>query len=426
MQSTLYLIVFVITGGLIICAAAFSGRKSKTDEDFSLAGRDLSARGVSWVIIGTLVGGASTIGTVQMAYAHGYAAWYFTLGSGIACLFLALFFAAPLREAEVTTVAEYLGRTFGANYRLYSSALTSLGMFVHIIAQFIAAKAILDAVIGDSLWFSLALVFLLHLVIVALGGMKGAAWLGRAKCVLLYALLLSCAALALSKAGGYAALKASLPAGNYGLWAYGNRKGAIDLFSVIIGVLSTQTYLQALFSARDVKSARNGALLSAVLIPPVGLLGIIIGLYLRSSHTFTAQSAKALPYFINTQFGELMAAVSTAILLVVVLGTGAGLSLGVTTNIFNDFFSESKTNATKRLQQIRLCSVFVLFLALVIVYWGLQSAILEWSYLSMGIRGSAVLAGLMLVVFLPKHCLWPPVKWFLYLLPILYGLLKVL
>ena len=178
MQSTLYLVVFIVTGGLIICAAAFSGRKARSHDDFSLAGRDLTSAGVAWVIIGTLVGGASTIGTVQMAYSNGYAAWYFTLGSGLACLCLAICFAAPLREAEVTTIAEYLGRTFGPNYRRYSSLLTSLGMFVHIIAQFIAAKAILDAVIGGPTWFSLGLVFLLHLVIVALGGMKGAAWLG--------------------------------------------------------------------------------------------------------------------------------------------------------------------------------------------------------------------------------------------------------
>ena len=244
--------------------------------------------------------------------------------------------------------------------------------------------------------------------------------------MLLYALLLTSAGLALYEAGGYSALKAALPDGSYGFWAYGANRGAIDLFSVIIGVLSTQTYLQALFSARDVRSARNGALLSAVLIPPVGLLGIIIGLFIRSNHILAENSAQALPFFINSYFGEVIAAMATAVLLVVVLGTGAGLSLGVTTNIFNDFLNRSEVGNERRLFEVRLCSVFVLSLALAIVFWGLESAILEWSYLSMGIRGTAVLAGLLLIVFIPKHCLWPPLRWFLYFLPILYGTLKVL
>ena len=37
-------------------------------------------------IIGTLVGGSSTIATAQLAYTFGMSAWWFTLGAGIACL----------------------------------------------------------------------------------------------------------------------------------------------------------------------------------------------------------------------------------------------------------------------------------------------------------------------------------------------------
>mgnify|MGYP001550276120 CR=1 FL=1 len=418
MQSTLYLIVFTVTCCLIIAAAALSGRRAKDEDDFSLAGRELSATGVAWVIIGTLVGGASTIGTVQMAYSHGFAAWYFTLGSGVACLFLGLFFAYPLREAKVVTVAEYLGRFFGPRYRKYSSGLTSLGMFVHVIAQFIAAMAILEAVLKPPLWLSLLLVFLLHLAVVALGGMKGAAWLGRAKCVLLYTLLLVCAALSLVKAGGVGGLINSLPEGSYGLFAYGGRRGMLHLLSVVVGVLSTQTYLQALFSARDVRAARNGAFLSALLIPPVGFLGIIVGLYLRGAQgTGLGATAKALPFFINSHFGEVFSAIFTAILLVVVLGTGAGLSLGVTTNLFNDFWPKEGRGGAG-LWKIRLCAVAVLLLALFVVNQGLDSAILEWSYLSMGIRGSAVLFGLIIAVFFASVAKSLLVRVFLYLLPI--------
>lgn len=64
-KNMLYKITFLITFALI---ALFTIRRSAgvhSAADFSVANRSLSCTGVSWVIIGTLVGGVSTIGTVQ-------------------------------------------------------------------------------------------------------------------------------------------------------------------------------------------------------------------------------------------------------------------------------------------------------------------------------------------------------------------------
>ena len=64
------------------------------DLTFPWQGRSLTAPQVSWVIIGTLVGGVSTIGTVQSAYNNGISAWIFTLGSGVSCFYPGLFFCS--------------------------------------------------------------------------------------------------------------------------------------------------------------------------------------------------------------------------------------------------------------------------------------------------------------------------------------------
>ena len=53
---------------IVIGLAISSNRKVKSSEDFSLGGRQMSASKVAGIIIGTLVGGASTIGTAQLAY----------------------------------------------------------------------------------------------------------------------------------------------------------------------------------------------------------------------------------------------------------------------------------------------------------------------------------------------------------------------
>ena len=49
------------------------------------------------LIMGTLVGGTSTVGTAQLAYNFGMTAWWFTLGGGLGCLVLALIYVKPLR-----------------------------------------------------------------------------------------------------------------------------------------------------------------------------------------------------------------------------------------------------------------------------------------------------------------------------------------
>ena len=95
---------------------------------------------VAWIIIGTLVGGAATVGTVQMAYRYGLAAWHFTLGSGLACLVLALFFSKALRQSESITVSEFLGQRFGSRFQTYSSLIASSGILMQIVGSGITSK----------------------------------------------------------------------------------------------------------------------------------------------------------------------------------------------------------------------------------------------------------------------------------------------
>ncbi|MGL5694605.1 MAG: hypothetical protein ACRCXA_11045, partial [Peptostreptococcaceae bacterium] len=77
------LILVLITG-----VGIYSGKKVKSAGDFAVGGRQAGAGIIAGSIIGTLVGGASTIGTAQLAYTYGFSAWWFTLGGGIGCLIL--------------------------------------------------------------------------------------------------------------------------------------------------------------------------------------------------------------------------------------------------------------------------------------------------------------------------------------------------
>ncbi|WP_232363709.1 sodium:solute symporter family protein [Desulfogranum japonicum] len=427
----IYQITFILTFlGISILSVRRSAKVQSADE-FSVASRSLAAPGVSWVIIGTLVGGVSTIGTVQTAYTHGISAGIFTFGSGLSCFVLGCFFARALREEGVVTVSEYLGRFFGQRFRRYCSAINSMGMFIHVVGQFLASIAILQAVFHFGDVASVLITMCLIGVFVLSGGIAGAGLIGKIKFFMLYLIMLTCAGVALSKGGGMEGIISRLPVGidMLGFSHYGIKTAVLDMFSMLVGVLSTQIYLQAIFSARDVRAARNGAFLSAIIIPPVGVLGIIVGLYLRANHPEVAASpAQALPYFLEQYFPPLLAAFFSAGILLIVLGTGAGLVLGVTTNLYNDFICQGRVfeNKTRSVTIVRASALLVLLSASLLVFTGLDSTILKWSYMSMGLRGAAVFAGLCVLVFCQKLASSRLVLFLLYLLPVMYIVLQIL
>lgn len=421
----MYQLTFIVTFAIISILTVRSSAKVRSAVDFSIARGSLPFTGVSWVIIGTLVGGVSTIGTVQIAYTHGIAACIFTFGSGISCFLLGCCFAKALREEGVITVSEFLGKYFGNTFRHYSSILNSSGMFLHVVGQFLASIAILQSVFRFGSVVSILLTLILIGIFVISGGISGAGLIGKIKFFMLYMIMLVCAGIALYKGGGVHEIISRLPQeqGMLSFATYGKNTATIEMISMLVGVLSTQIYLQAIFSAKNVKEARNGAFLSAVVIPPIGVLGLIVGLYLRGNFPEVGEhAAQALPFFIFHSFPPIIAAFFSAGILLIVLGTGAGLTLGVTTNIYNDFLCTHK-GLLQKIQPVRLLrftALVVLILAAILVFTGLDSAVLKWSYLSMGLRGSAVFAGLFIAVFLKKYYHSRSILLSLYLIPIVY------
>jgi len=61
--------IFVISVGVMA-----SGKKID-EEEYSLAGRKANPFAVSGILLGALIGGASTVGTAEMAYVYGLSAW---------------------------------------------------------------------------------------------------------------------------------------------------------------------------------------------------------------------------------------------------------------------------------------------------------------------------------------------------------------
>ena len=107
----------------------YAGRKIKSADDYALGGRSAGIGMVAGSIIGTIVGGAATIGTAQLGFQLGLTAWWFTLGSGIGFIIMGLFYARPLRNSGLMTISEFLVVNFGKKAGPIASLSATAGIF---------------------------------------------------------------------------------------------------------------------------------------------------------------------------------------------------------------------------------------------------------------------------------------------------------
>lgn len=361
---------------------------------------------VAGSLIGTLVGGASTIGTAQLAFHYGFSAWWFSLGGGIGLLIMALFFAKPLYNSGLVTLPQILTREYGKKIATAAAILMSVGTFMSIVSQLLSGVALIQSVCSAPTVLAMAIVVVLMVVYVVFGGAWGAGMVGIVKTVLLYATTLVCGILSLRLAGGLDTFSQTLQADRYfNLFARGYWKDGGAGASLVFGVLTTQAYILPVVSARSLKISKAGAVLGGVLTTVIGLAGIFVGLFMRIYMPET-EASSVLPRFILTCLPDFIGGVFLATLLIALVGTGAGLALGISSMLCNDIFKALiRPNATgKECLRFSRCVIVVILIAAALFGIGeVGSMILSWSFLSMGLRGAVAFAPLCFALFLPGH-----------------------
>ncbi|MBQ4369926.1 MAG: hypothetical protein II784_02880 [Oscillospiraceae bacterium] len=399
----------------VSCLAVFTGLKKKK-------GGKINFGIAAGLIMGTLVGGTSTVGTAQLAFNYGMTAWWFTLGAGLGCLILALVYVRPLRRQSSPTLVGMVRDEYGKNVGLAATVLNSVGTFINILSQLIAASAVVLVVfpnLGVSWTIIVAAVFMV--VYVVFGGTKGAGIVGILKTVLLYLTMVICGVLVLKLLGGVKgftstvdALKVTNKDGSIrDLWSLFGRGFWTDFgscMSLILGVLTTQTYAQAILTSRTDRDARIGALISTVLIPIIGIFGILVGLYMRSvaSPEALASSASVLAKTALTSFildysgiPHLIGGIMLGALFIASVGTGAGLALGIATVINRDLINKGREtdNAKKFDNANKLLIIVVLAVATGLTCVLPADTIQDYAFLSMALRGCTVFAPLCFLIW---------------------------
>ncbi|MGM9539656.1 sodium:solute symporter family protein [Anaerovibrio sp.] len=391
-------LIFVIGGG--ICAA----RSVKSAEGYSLGGRSAGVPLVAGSIAGTVVGGGATVGTAQMAYSMGLSAWWFTLGSGIAFILMGLFYAGRLRATGLETIPQYLKRNYGGNAAEAAGIISSLGILFSIVSSCLPGIQIVSAILNTGVTASAVILVALVASYVFFGGMKSAGVGGILKMLVIWLSLFAAGISAFSGLMSMPELPVLLPPEHWwNMFNIGVGGGISKLFSMIVGVVCTQTYIQSFFSASSPRVASIGAFAAAAIVIPVGLPSIAIGMYMHAVSP-DVLPVLVLPVYLLEHQPVWLAGIALGGIMLSLVGSIGGLALGIGTMLTRDIIGRAVElgNGKKLLYTLRGVVLAVMASACLIAIINLDSQVLFWSFLSMSMRGCGVFLPLTFAIFCPR------------------------
>ena len=457
MLTPIHIIGILLTIGLLLMVSWFSGRKVKDAKSFATGGNSGSWM-VCGAILGTLVGGQSTIGTAQLAFSFGLSAWWFTIGAALGAVALGVFYAGPIRRSGCTTLMEIVSHEYGRKAETVGSVLFLIGIFISIMSQVLSSSAMVTSLFHIPIVWAAIISGILIMLLVLFGGIKSAGAGGIIKLVLLYGCSMAAGVIVWQLGGGLHGIQGSIESlltgtdmgavsdeivdvesihRRYGnMLARGPMKDIGGCLSLMLGVVSTQTYAQGIWSAASTPKARRGALYCAFFIPFIGAACTLVGMYMRGHYVteeelsllqasgqtlpegigVIASSMQAFPAFILNHLPAWFGGIVLGAMLINILGCGSGLVLGASTIVVRDIFSNVRTLCARLgirsaklrgrfspLTQMRLTIAGLLLLAVVVALSVKGAFINDLGFLSLGLRAVALLFPLSFALFLPNH-----------------------
>lgn len=168
-----YLLIALLIYIIIMLVASLIGRKKvKNEYDFLVAGRRLSLPFSCATLFATWFGAGTLLTATDQIRAEGLmAAALEPYGAGFCLIIAGLFFAKPLWEMRLLTVADFFRIKFGPRAEELSIFLTTPGYIAWIAVQLMASAEVLHIFLGWPLEFNIILVALIAMVFTLLGGM---------------------------------------------------------------------------------------------------------------------------------------------------------------------------------------------------------------------------------------------------------------
>jgi SSS family solute:Na+ symporter len=363
--TTADLIVIGIYFVIIFGIGFYFARKERTSTDYFLA-----SRSVGWFAIGAslFVSNISTehfIGLAGSGATTGLAVGHFEWLACLILLILGWVFVPFYLRSNVFTMPEFLERRFSRSCAVYLASISILAyIFTKISVHLYAAAVVLERVVGWSpLTAAVVLVIATGIYTIA-GGLAAVIYTDLVQTVILIIGAVILTILGLHKVGGFADLRAALPAHYFHMIKPASDPDfpwtGIFFGAPILGIwywCTDQVIVQRVLSAKDEGHAKAATIFAGFLkILPVFMLvlpGLIAVALYRDMFKFGPNGQVlngdiAYPTMIINLLPAGLVGLMIAALLAALMGAMSSVFNSTSTLVTLDFYKKLKPDATER------------------------------------------------------------------------------
>ena len=400
--------LYVILAYLLVLAGFnfYKSRKVQSQDDFMVAGRDLSLTKMVFTLVCTWIGSGTFIAGAEYAFYAGWSAIWQPAGAfvGIAIIY---FIAGKIRTFGQYTVGDILEVRYGRFARLFG-ALALIVAFTTIVAyQFRAGGYILNVVSDGRISLEAGQTIAAAFVIafVAMGGMVAVAHTDLPNGIII--VLACCIALpfVVLTAGGWSHIHQVLPPGHFEVFSpdfgkYPPLKGLAYFLSTLLLLLGVQSMYQKFYAARTPREAKQAVaiwIVGTVVVETIVIaIAVFAGSYnLEHQLNWDPRSLvlNAARHMVPGPVGVLLLAAACA----VVISTGMNYLLSSSSNVMRDIYQKTINPDADPAKMVALQKVFIVAMGVVaflmifvptVLKW--QISVLQYAYFAYTLYGVAV------------------------------------
>ena len=260
-MTSIYFWTIVAYMVFLVGVGAIRSRGVETQEDFSVAGRQLNTFVLFGTMLATWIGTGSVFGNSEKVYQVGIAAMILPVGELIGIALLS-FLAAKARRLSVITVQDILETRYNKWARVLGVITLVMTATTIVSYQYRAAGAVINLAL-PSLNFRTAVVIVTVFIIIytALAGMFSVAYTDLAMGITMIIGMLIALPFVWTRAGGYAGMTSVLPTDHFNVFGPIGWKEAMGLLlPPALLVLGDANMYQRFFSARNEGMARRATI----------------------------------------------------------------------------------------------------------------------------------------------------------------------
>ena len=382
--SMLFLAIVVGYFIIIFGIGYYSYRRTKTEEDFLVAGREIGPLVGAATLSATQLSAGTFVGTVGIHYLTGISfIWEWpTLWLG---WIIALVFIAPqLRRFGEVTVPDFLGRRYGddgANgnrIRALAAVLIVLAYTVYISAQYTAAGLIFQSIFGVEQSVGMVLMVLVVIAYTALGGMRASMLTDFVQLVVMLTGAFVAIPLLLDLVGGIDGLNAALASTNPEFVGWYWKPVEISTIGLAFGLslAAAPNEIARIYSMRDEETVRTAIGLTLVfqVVIAAGMALIGMSMFVLFPE-LTSPDLASVIMSINV-LGPVLGALIISAILSAMLSTVDSIMIVSAAGIAHDLYAKIiNTQATER-QKLLVNRISVIILGLIPLALALQGELL--------------------------------------------------